>query len=324
LKDFGAIQAENHLDDIIEIDDHIYEDFDDDNRSQASLSLLSEKDMQVQKMLYRKKAIERRRQGGAYSIGSKTGCLASNRNIDIAVQDDSYDLRSQSAMSESLRLDSFRDNSIGCRDEEAESDDVRNSINVDQNASIISDMDSSMVDTPDYGILHQYRFKSIESTVPDFYEHLTQVTDFSLPHHQAFNDTVAFFDAATPKVQNNGPSSIASYMDDLYLPSVSIDNAETGLVTWRKFPKTDLKAKTARKLDFYGSVENNNNDVQDQASQRKFPSDSGGLRNKCATDTSDQPYHQFGDATRLTKEQELAKPSKIKVRSILNAPIYGC
>ena len=321
-QDFGAIQAENHLDDM-DVDDHIYED--DDNRSQASLSMLSDTAMQVQKRLFRKKALERRRQYRPYSIGSKTGDLTSHRNTDIDSDEEPFDCRPQITASGSLCLDSFcavsgmsytsMSGSRAYRVDPSDNDDQNNRFNVDANASIISDLDTSTVETTDYGVLHRYQFTSLESTVLDLDNQLKNVTNSSHAG-KAIKGTEAFFDAPTPKVQNNVPSSTASYMNHLCLPSVIIENSETGEVRWRQFPKTDVKAKTARKLDFYPADAGGKKDRLEHSVETRVSPEPERLRNNCITNAANQHSQDLGIATTLTKEHDIGNPPKIKVRSI--------
>jgi hypothetical protein len=299
LQDFGAIQAENHLDDI-NVDDDISEggDDDDDNRSQASLSLLSESSMRVQLRLFRKKAIQRRREGGAYSIGSKIGKL--NRRADV--EDEPSGRRTPSDTSAPPCLDSLRAISVtgGASDSFAELEDCDNedptkSITLNANASMISDLDTGTIDTTDCGVLHRYGIKPIGSSVPNMDD---------------------FLDAPTPKTQNNGPTSIATFMDDLYLPSVSIESAETGVVRWRQFSKTEMKAKIARKLTFRGDDEEDHLIKQDQPENCTGPSGPEG-RGKCVLDDPDQ-------LATPTQDPDKPKKPKIKVRYIQCGPIRTC
>jgi len=79
-----------------------------------------------------------------------------------------------------------------------------------------------------------------------------QLANYSIEHE---TKDLAFLDAPTPKTVNSRSASIASYLDEMSLPSVSIDNAETGVVRWRTFPKNEERTRTARKLDFRESAE---------------------------------------------------------------------
>jgi len=105
-------------------------------------------------------------------------------------------------------------------------------------------------DNDDYGVLHRYSCKSIESSVPTHTDDFNaQISGFRL-HDQSREDTQAFLSAPTPRKANCATLPFSDYLEENCLPSVSIENAETGKIRWRQFPKNDKKVKVARKIDF--------------------------------------------------------------------------
>jgi hypothetical protein len=218
--DFSALNSMNHFDDQ-EIEDNGVLDNEDDQKSQASLSLLSEHAFYAQKKLYQQKTAQRLKNMSAYSIGSKKGDTTPAPSSN------------------------FGDNDIDVNENENDDEQDDKSIIMNDNSSVISDLDNgSVVDidnNDDYGVgvLHRYSCKSIESSVTEFQ-----------PHHQVLEDTDAFLSAATPRKANCATPSI-------FLPSVSIENSE---IRWRKFPEADKKVRVARKIDF--SVEDSNEGIE--------------------------------------------------------------
>jgi hypothetical protein len=197
-------------------------DEDDDERSQGDLSLLSEASFRVQKALFKEKARQRRR--ALIASGSIDGASSANGEGD------------------------------------------KRSVAMNDNESTVSDFSSDNESVPDknddYGVLQRFRNKSIESSVMNYSSyyadecyHLDSVETRSIEDDaQSHNDVIrheAFLEAPTPKTGNNGTSSINAYLEEMALPSVSIENAETGVVRWRTFPKNKERAKTARKLEFH-------------------------------------------------------------------------
>ena len=207
--DFSALNSMNQFDHQ-EIEDKNVLDNEDDQKSQSSLSLLSEPALRAQKNLYQQKTVQRLKTMSAYSIDSK--------KVDAIT----------------APRCNFGDNDIDANEIDDDEQDDK-SILMNDNSSVISDLDNgSVVDVDnndDYGvgILNRYSRKSIESSVAEF-----QL------HHQALEDTDALLSAATPRKANCATPSI-------FLPSVSIENSE---IRWRKFPKADKKIRVARKIDF--------------------------------------------------------------------------
>ena len=88
-----------------------------------------------------------------------------------------------------------------------------------EDLSIISDLDNGSTlsgngiafDNNDYGVLRRYRKKSIESTVPT--------------HFNSFNEDM--------NVSSSTPTSFQLSLTKNCLPSVYIENAETGQIRWR-------------------------------------------------------------------------------------------
>ena len=192
---------------------------DDDERSQGDLSLLSEASFRVQKALFKEKARQRRRASSSVDGASSVG-----------------------------------------------GDGDKQSVVMNDNESTVSDFSSDNESLPekndDYGVLQRFRNKSIESSVMNYSSyyadecyHLESMETRSIEDDaQSHNDLIrheAFVEAPTPKTGNNGTPSISAYLEEMALPSVSIENAETGVVRWRTFPKNEERAKTARKLDFH-------------------------------------------------------------------------
>ena len=207
--DFSALNSMNQFDHQ-EIEDKNVLDNEDDQKSQSSLSLLSEPALRAQKNLYQQKTAQRLKTMSAYSIDNKKGDTITAPRCN------------------------FGDNDIDANENDDDEQDDK-SILMNDNSSVISDLDNgSVVDVDnndDYGvgILNRYSCKSIESSVAEF-----QL------HHQALEDIDALLSAATPRKANCATPSI-------FLPSVSIENSE---IRWRKFPKADKKIRVARKIDF--------------------------------------------------------------------------
>lgn len=143
---------------------------------------------------------------------------------------------------------------------------------MNDNNSIVSDFSSengSVAEKNDeYGVLQRYRHKSIEQSVMNYSSYFSEmpnhaqsemdcqstysafhVVDSSIRDEvQGYSET--YSEAPTPKTVNSRPPSVSSYLEEMSLPSVSIENAETGVVRWRTFPKSEERPKTARKLEF--------------------------------------------------------------------------
>ncbi|KAL3923285.1 MAG: hypothetical protein SGILL_001744, partial [Bacillariaceae sp.] len=225
--DFSSMSVNGQL--IGSDDDEDDGDDDDDVKSTSSYSLHSEMSENAQKDYFKQKAKKRR-----MSLG---------------------------------RSDSMGNlNSSVC-------DDDKRSIVMGDNHSVVSDVSSengSAVErNDDYGVLHRFRHKSIEQSVMDYAEYFAETPGqatvdtecpsvYSSVRHvvseevrdevQGYSDV--YSEAPTPKTVNSRAVSIGSYLEEMALPSVSIENAETGVVRWRQFPKSEERAKTARKLDF--------------------------------------------------------------------------
>ncbi len=319
--------------DDIDIDDHIYEDGDEDvdNRSQRQSSSLLGNNFEVQKRLFRKKATERRLLEGAYSIGSKVGSLTTHQNVDVKVDEELSESKTQSSSSKCQCLEFLRTVALTSRasesfpyaeDDEADNDSPNKSITVDDDVSIVSDLDSCKIETANVEILEHYRIKSIESILPNTHQPGAHVTHYSL-HNEALHDAEAFLDAPTPKVQNNAPGSFATYLEGLYLPSVSIDNAEAGVVRWRHFPNIEMQAKTARKLNF--SSHDGDDHQSDQLEESIVPSDAEGIGDN--SEFADQGHLMQDPLCAVESsfsEPEKPNRGKIKVRSIDCITILGC
>jgi hypothetical protein len=114
------------------------------------------------------------------------------------------------------------------------------------NTSMTSDIDQAF-DNDDYGVLRRYSRKSIESTVPthteNFNAQLDSTSDVDVPN--------AFLSDSKRRKQNDSVSSFSTYLEKNCLPSVCIENAETGLIRWRESPRTDkiVKAKRERETE---------------------------------------------------------------------------
>jgi len=101
-----------------------------------------------------------------------------------------------------------------------------------EDLSIISDLDNGSTlscngiafDNNDYGVLRRYRKKSIESTVPT--------------HFDSFNEDMNV-SSSTPKTLNENckNTSFQLSLSKNCLPSVYIENAETGQIRWREISK---------------------------------------------------------------------------------------
>eukprot|EP00536_Pseudo-nitzschia_multiseries_P000350 jgi/Psemu1/178643/e_gw1.5.42.1 len=137
------------------------------------------------------------------------------------------------------------------------------SIIVDLNGSIISDLDNGSItslisdnergiDNDDYGVLRRYSRKSVESSVPTFSHSKVFYAQFGEFGDDNLADNQAFFSAETPRKTNSKSNSFPKYLEENCLPSVSIESAETGTIRWRKFPKSE---KLNREIDFYGDIQ---------------------------------------------------------------------
>ncbi|KAG7356856.1 hypothetical protein IV203_001543 [Nitzschia inconspicua] len=208
---------------------------DEDARSHSSFSLHSERSERAQRELFKLKARKRRMS----SVAAKALCCEN-------------DLDGSSVKSR-----------------------LRTSVNLNDNTSTISDFSSdhgsiTVLDkTDDYGVLKKFRHKSIEQSVMDYGGYFEG--DMIQPQSAMTSDSAlraihfvdpsilaevqghhnVYPDAPTPKTVNSRSGSIEAYLEEMSLPSVSIENAETGVVRWREFPKDKEKAKTARKLEFF-------------------------------------------------------------------------
>ena len=249
--DFSTLNSMNHLDDQEIEDKEILNE--GDQKSQTSLSLLAESTFNSQRKLFQQKTAQRRENMCAYSIGSKKG--------DTILLDYS---EHHSITAPTI----FSDNNINV-DEDGEQGNK--SIIINDNSSIISDLgngsDVGVDKNDDYGvgILHRYSCKSIETSVPDHYHDLdrdinypkgpnnieSRVDDSGIFNLDGCNTQLAGLQLP-PRKENCATLSTSSYLEENVLPSVSIENAESGLIRWRIFPKTDQKVKVARKIDFSG------------------------------------------------------------------------
>jgi hypothetical protein len=220
-------------------------DDDDENNGIQSNNFFSQMKthIEIQKALFQKKALERRQHGRAYSVGSKGGSLIRHSNVDKV--DDN--LTDQGLFRTTPSSGHSSESYLYHEDDEADYVSLNRSIAVDPDISTLSDLDGNKIETVNAS--HRLvRVHSIESR---------SGTDSSI-HQETLHPAESFLDAPTPKVQNNNvPSSFATQMDGMYLPSVCIDNAEAGMVRWRQFPIVPVQAKTARKLDFCLSDEDN-------------------------------------------------------------------
>lgn len=322
--------------DEIDIDEHIYEDDNDDdenNRSQRHFSPLSKINIEIQKRLFRKKALGRRQLGRAYSVGSKVGSLASHKNVNVdeELTGRMPESRTRSASSELQSLDfsrtvlsTSRTSESYLEDDEADNCSPNRPIAVDQVISTISDVDHNKVETAD-DVRSPFRFKSIKSSnVPDSDQPVACVPDSSI-NPEDFHAAEAFLDAPTPRVQNNMPSSLTAYVNGMYLPSVSIDNAEAGIVRWRQFPTLETQAKTARKLDFCSYDDKSQR--QDQFDKDLDTPDVEGLTDNCKVVEKGQLlYDQSGAAAVESSTKALGESirDKIKVRSVHFVGIHAC
>lgn len=99
------------------------------------------------------------------------------------------------------------------------------------NSSIASESFRAF-DNDDYGVLRRYTRRSIESTVPTHTENFNAHFD-----KQNSNDPIPFV-LNSKSLKQNKSSSFSKHMEKNCLPSVYIDDAETGLIRWREFPKS--------------------------------------------------------------------------------------
>jgi hypothetical protein len=205
---------------------------------------------------------------------------------DDARSTSSYSLHSE--MSENAQREFFKQKARKRRVSMGKSDSMedmnssicdKRSIVMSDNHSVVSDVSSengSLVErNDDYGVLHKFRHKSIEQSVMDYEEYfsetpghtpgdMTYQSSYSAVQHvvsaeireevQGYSDV--YSEAPTPKTVNSRAVSIGSYLEEMALPSVSIEDGKTGKVRWRQFPKKEERAKTARKLEFQDEAAN--------------------------------------------------------------------
>ncbi|KAL3914183.1 MAG: hypothetical protein SGILL_006201 [Bacillariaceae sp.] len=173
----------------------------------------------------------------------------------------------QKARKRRMSLDCNDENSTGC-------------------VSDISSENGSVVErNDDYGVLNRFKHKSIEESVMGYAEYFASETPgantdcqsvYSATTHvpdpsvraevQGYSDV--YSEAPTPKTVNSTrTASIEHYLEEMSLPSVSIENAETGVVRWRQFPKCEERAKTARKLEFKDAEARDDADVDQDAAE---------------------------------------------------------
>lgn len=97
------------------------------------------------------------------------------------------------------------------------------------NASVTSDIDRTF-DNNDYGVLRRYSRKSVESTIP---------ADGQMMANEKSEESAQKEKRTTP--------SFSRYV----VPSVSIVDAETGLIRWRQSPKKDRRRPETREMRIF-------------------------------------------------------------------------
>jgi hypothetical protein len=239
--DFSALNSMNHLDHKVAVD-YLETADNKDRKNQTSLPLLIESTFDSTNNIFQQEEFQQRKTPGAHSTGSNA---SSPRHSGI---------RESTAPPQN--------DHDGDTSENGRNIDTLPSATMDldsENRSIISELDngsnSSMTldtgkafDNDDYGVLHRYSRKSIESTVPTHTEDFNaQLGNMGLHNH----DANTFLSATKSRNENSAtPSSFSTYLAKNCLPSVFIDNAETGLIRWRESPEKDTEIEEARKIDF--------------------------------------------------------------------------
>ena len=112
------------------------------------------------------------------------------------------------------------------------------------NSSMASEIDRAF-DNDDYGVLRRYSRKLVESTVPTHTENFNNAQ----LSNQDSNDVNGLLLAPKSLEKNGTTPSFSNYLAKNCLPSVSIENAETGLIRWRESPKNDVEFEEASKMD---------------------------------------------------------------------------
>jgi hypothetical protein len=225
--DFSPLNSMHHFDNKVAADDLQTAD-NEDQKNQTSLPLL----------------IESTKTSGTHSAGSNASPVPTHSAIRESIAP--------------LQNDHDGDTSENGRN----IDNVLPSATMDlnsENRSTVSDLDngsnSSMTsdtgkafDNDDYGVLHRYSRKSMESTVPSHTDDFDAQPGNMGLHNQDANTLL--FAKKSRNEHSATPLSFSTYLAKNCLPSVFIDNAETGQIRWRESPKKDTEVEEARKIDF--------------------------------------------------------------------------
>ncbi len=217
--DFNALAYANYLDETEAVDDSDATDNDDHEKDETKLPFLLESS-----------AFYSRHDGFGLEELWQRNIPRANESVDIAIA------------SSSSQSDAPESTTASRRDDESDSNenDERNNIpdKMDfdlatrsfvselgngSNSSIASDIDRA-VDSNDYGVLRRYSRKSIVSTIP--------------------TDEKSDEDA---QEEDGTRSSFTRHV----VPSVSIENAETGLIRWRESPVKEKRVQETREMRIF-------------------------------------------------------------------------
>lgn len=224
--DFSSLDSMNHFDDKVAADDLETAD-NEDQKNQTRLPLL----------------IESTKTSGAHSAGSNASpsTYSNIRESAAPLQNDHDGDTSENGRN----IDNVQPSTT--MDLDSESRSIVSDLDNGSNSSMTSDAGKAY-DNDDYGVLHRYSRKSMESTVPSHTDDFNALPGNMGLHNQ---DSNAFLLATKSRNENSAtPSSFSTYLAKNCLPSVFIDNAQTGQIRWRQSPKKDTEVEEARKIDF--------------------------------------------------------------------------
>ncbi len=304
--DFQSLQLHQHVDG---------EEDNNDNRSQASMSLLSEATMEVQRQYYDEKrrmkkngnrtkpkknrigASDDRSVASARSTTSR-GSNAYRRGKTDELKGDYGPMRDSDVCTIDASYIGSDDSTPRTRTGRTIADDMSRTTFHDDAASFVSELDwdndynvrrrrrhrqnfadDSSLDTFDDRSLEGFVLSAIEFDMTDFQPRLRDEATLGEEHHgPAFEPTEmqskiqhsarycsapSYRNSPASRIEHYGfdPSAPLSSQLEIFaqsLPSVEIDNAETGLVRWRKFSDTDEnQSPSPRRLEVIFGIEEN-------------------------------------------------------------------
>lgn len=239
--DFSTLNSINHLEDK-EVVNYIGTPRNEVKKSQTKLSLLIESTVFSQNSHFELKELPEQHSLAAEPVGRSKNHASAFSHSRIHEPT----LISQNNHDRNVTENGRNNNTAVGINLDLENRSMTSDLENGSNLGIMSSTNRSS-DDDDYGVLNQYSRKSIEVTVPTHTENFNAHLGNLVINNQTLEDPDTCLSTADFRNENSTTLSFSKYLANNCLPSVSIENAETGQVRWRRSSENDTRSRRSSK-----------------------------------------------------------------------------